>query len=106
MVHNEARMASGLYLRRRGHTWFFRFRWPAALAASHVSGELIVSLKTRDYRCALHRARVLRLGVESLMTRFTPSKTKSEAEGLVRRWIGACLWCQEDHLAESDGVGF
>lgn len=80
MVHNEARMASGRYLRRRGHTWFFRFRWPAALAACHVSGELIVSLKTRDYRCALHRARVLRLGLERLMTRFTPSKTKREAE--------------------------
>jgi hypothetical protein len=89
MVHNEARMASGRYLRRRGHTWFFRFRWPAALAACHVSGELIVSLKTRDYRCALHRARVLRLGLESLMTRFTPSKTKREAEGLVRQWIAA-----------------
>jgi hypothetical protein len=99
-------MAFGRYLRRRGHTWFFRFRWPAALAACHVSGELIVSLKTRDYRCALHRARVLRLGLESLMTRFTPSKTKSEAEGLVRQWIDACLWRQEAHLAETDGFAF
>ena len=99
-------MASGRYLRRRGHTWFFRFRWPAALAACHISGELIVSLKTRDYRCALHRARVLRLGLESLMSRFTPSKTKSEAEGLVRQWIDACLWRQEARLAETDGFAF
>jgi hypothetical protein len=99
-------MAFGRYLRRRGHTWFFRFRWPAALAACHISGELIVSLKTRDYRCALHRARVLRLGLEGLMTRFTPSKTKSEAEGLVRQWINACLWRQEAHLAETDGFAF
>ena len=99
-------MASGRYLRRRGHTWFFRFRWPAALAACHISGELIVSLKTRDYRCALHRARVLRLGLESLMTRFTPSKTKSEAEGLVRQWIDAALWRQEARLAETDGFAF
>src|SRR6202158_5410334 len=106
MVHNEARMASGRYLRRRGHTWFFRFRWPAALAACHVSGELIVSLKTRDYRCALHRARVLRLGLEGLMTRFIPSKTKSEAEGLVRQWIDAALWRQEARLAETDGFAF
>ena len=99
-------MASGRYLRRRGHTWFFRFRWPAALAACHISGELIVSLKTRDYRRALHRASVLRLGLESLMTRVTPSKTKSEAEGLVRQWIDACLWRQEANLAETDGYAF
>jgi Domain of unknown function (DUF6538) len=99
-------MASGRYLRRRGHTWLFRFRWPAALAACHISGELIVSLKTRDYRCAMHRARVLRLGLEGLMTRFTPSKTKSEAEGLVRQWIDAALWRQEARLAETDGFAF
>jgi hypothetical protein len=99
-------MASGRYLRRRGHTWFFRFRWPAALAACHVSGELIVSLKTRDYQCALHRARVLRLSLEGLMTRFTPSKSKSEAEGLVRQWIDDALWRQEARLAETDGFVF
>jgi hypothetical protein len=97
-------MASGRYLRRRGHTWFFRFRWPAALAACHVSGELIVSPKTRDYRCALHRARVLRLGLEGLMTRFTPSKTKREAEGLVRQWIDAALWRQEATLRKQTGL--
>ena len=30
-------MASGRYLRRRGYTWFFRFRWPRALAACQIS---------------------------------------------------------------------
>ena len=41
------------------------------------------------------------------MTRFSPSKTKSEAEGLVRRqWIDACLWRQQAHLAEADGFAF
>jgi hypothetical protein len=65
-----------------------------------------VSLKTLDYRCALHRARVLRLGLESLMSRFTPSKTKSETEGLVRQWIDACLWRREANLAETDGFAF
>jgi hypothetical protein len=40
------------------------------------------------------------------MTRFTPSKTKSEAEGLVRRWIDAALWRQEAQLAETDGFAF
>jgi tetratricopeptide (TPR) repeat protein len=40
------------------------------------------------------------------MTRFTPSKTKSEAEGLVRQWIDACLWRQEAQLAETDGFAF
>lgn len=77
-------MASGRYLRRRGHTWFFRFRWPAALAACHVSGELIVSLKTRDYRCALHRARVLRLGLERLMTGLPRPRPKARP----RDWCG------------------
>jgi hypothetical protein len=99
-------MGSGRYLRRRGHTWFFRFRWPAALAACQISGELIVSLKTGDYRCALHRSRVLRLGLERLMSRFTPSKSKKEAEGLVRQWIDACLWRREAHLAETGGFAF
>jgi hypothetical protein len=40
------------------------------------------------------------------MTRFTPSKTKSEAEGLVRQWIDASLWRREAHLAETDGFAF
>src|SRR5665213_2091586 len=103
MVHNEARMASGRYLRRRGHTWFFRFRWPAALAACGVSSELIVSLKTGDYRRALHRARVLRLGLETLMTQFTPAMSRAEAEGRVRNWIDACIWRHEAHRAETNG---
>jgi hypothetical protein len=77
-------MAFGRYLRRRANTWFFRFRWPRALAACQISGELIVSLKTGDYRRALHRARVLRLALDSLMPRFTPSKSKAEAESMLR----------------------
>ncbi|MCX7322647.1 MAG: hypothetical protein NT113_25310 [Hyphomicrobiales bacterium] len=40
------------------------------------------------------------------MTRFNPSKTKSEAEGLVRQWIDAALWRQEARLAETDGFAF
>jgi hypothetical protein len=40
------------------------------------------------------------------MSRFTPSKTKSEAEGLVRQWIDACIWRREAHLAETDGFAF
>lgn len=43
-----AAVAFGRYLRRRGCTWVFRFRWPAALAACRISGELSVSLKTGD----------------------------------------------------------
>ena len=104
MVHNGTAMATGRYLRRRGYTWFFRLRWPAALAACGVSGEVCVSLRTRDYQCAQHRARVLRLGLETLMTRFTPRTTKSEAEGVVRQWIDRRLWRHEAHLAETCGI--
>jgi hypothetical protein len=99
-------MASGRYLRRRGYTWFFRLRWPAALAACQISGELCISLRTDSYRVALHRARVLRLGLETLMTRFTPSTTKAEAEGIVRQWVDGRLWRHEAHLAETGGIAF
>jgi|SRR5664279_64539 len=81
-------MASGRHLRRKGYTWFFRFRWPKRFATCWNPGELNISLKTGDRRCALHRARVLRLGVEAIMARFTPATTKAEAEALVRSWIG------------------
>jgi hypothetical protein len=106
MVHNGAPMAFGRYLRRRGNTWFFRFRWPKALAACQISGELILSLKTGDYRRALHRARALRLGLDTLMPRFTPSKSKAEAEALVRSWVDAHLWHREARLAETGGFDF
>ena len=67
------------------------------------SGELNISLKTGDYRCALHRARVLRLGLEALMTQFTPAMSKTDTEALVRGWINARLWRQEAHRAETGG---
>jgi len=96
-------MAFGRYLRRRGHTWFFRLRWPKRFATCGNPGELIVSLKTGDYRRALHRARVLRLGLETLMTQFTPAMSRAEAEGRVRNWIDACIWRHEAHRAETNG---
>ncbi len=97
-------MASGRYLRRRGYTWFFRLRWPAALAACRISGELIISLGTGDYRLALQRARLLRLQAEYIMAHFTPTTTKVEAETAVRGWIDRCLWRQETHCAETGGI--
>jgi hypothetical protein len=106
MVHNGTAMATGRYLHRRGYTWFFRLRWPAALAACQISGELCISLRTDSYRVALHRARVLRLGLETLMTRFTPLTTKAEAEGIVRQWVDRRLWRHEAHLAETGGIAF
>lgn len=97
-------MAFGRYLRRRGHTWFFRLRWPTALASCQISGELIVSLRTGDYRLALHRARLLRLQVECIMARFTPETTKDEAEAAIRGWIDRCHWRHEAHCAETGGI--
>jgi hypothetical protein len=46
-------MASGRHLRRKGYTWFFRFRWPKRFATCWNPGELDISLKTGDRRCAL-----------------------------------------------------
>lgn len=91
-------MAFGRYLRRRGNTWFFRFRWPKALAACQISGELILSLKTGDYRRALHRGRALRLGLDTLMPRFTPSNSKAEAEALVRTWVSVACEIATPHI--------
>ncbi|WP_299720695.1 hypothetical protein [Tardiphaga sp.] len=78
----------------------------AALAACHISGKLIVSLETRDYRCAGIGPAFSGLGLAGLMTRFTPSKAKSEAEGLVRQRIDAALWRQAARLAGIDGFSF
>jgi hypothetical protein len=106
MVHTRREMPFGRYLRRRGHIWFFRLRWPAALASCQVSGELIVSLRTGDYRLALHRARLLRLQVECIMARFTPTTTKAEAEAAIRGWIDSCHWRREANCAETGGIAF
>jgi Domain of unknown function (DUF6538) len=97
-------MGYGRYLRRRGHTWFFRYRWPAALAACSFASELTFTLRTRDYRVAVRRARLLRLQVEELMNRFTPQTPQADAEAMVRGWIDACLWRREARLAETDGI--
>jgi hypothetical protein len=99
-------MGYGRYLRRRGHTWFFRFRWPAALEPCGTSRELSLSLRTGDYRLALHRARLLRLKVEELMARFTPWMSKADAEAMLRRWIDGRLWGVEANRAETGGFTF
>ena len=75
------------------------FSPPLAGGAGRISGELSVSLRTGDYRCALYRARVLRLGLETLLTRLTPSTSKAETEAIVWQWIDACVWRQETRLS-------
>ncbi len=99
-------MGYGRYLRRRGYTYYFRCRWPKHFADFRLSGELQVGLRTRDYKLALHRARLLRTGMETLVTRFTPTISKADAEAIVRRWIDSALWRREAHLAETDGIAF
>ena len=96
-------MSFGRYLRRRGCTWVFRFRWPRRLADCGISGELVLSLRTSDYTLAVNRARKLRLEVESVMREFTPSMSRAEIEGLVRGWIDRCTWRREIHLADTGG---
>jgi hypothetical protein len=96
-------MGFGRHLRRRRHTWFFRFRWPPQLAACGVSGEFIRSLKTGDYRVALRRALVLMLRIEAMLQTVSKLPTKQEAEAQVRSWIDKCLWRQEIHRAETGG---
>jgi hypothetical protein len=96
-------MGFGRHLRRRRHTWFFRFRWPARLAACGFSGELIRSLKTRDYQLAQRRALILTLRIEAMMQTVSKLPTKQEAEARVRVWMNNCLSRQEYHRAETGG---
>ena len=93
------------YLRRRGHTWFFRWKWPTRLAARGFSGELIRSLKTSDFRIARRRALTLVLRIEA-MTTSHQLPSRAELEGLVRGWIDACAWRQEIHRATTGGIEY
>ncbi|MDX6461033.1 MAG: hypothetical protein QOE55_4730 [Acidobacteriaceae bacterium] len=93
------------YLRRRGHTWFFRWKWPKRLAAFGISGELICSLKTGDYRIARRRALTLVLNIET-MTSSVDLPKRAELESAVRRWIDDRVWRQEVKRAETDGIDF
>jgi hypothetical protein len=90
------------YLRRRGHTWFFRWKWPSRLAGRGLSGELVQTLKTGDFRVARRRALHLVVQFEA-MTTANPMPTRAELEGQVRDWIDACVWRREVHRAETGG---
>ncbi|WP_316225093.1 MULTISPECIES: DUF6538 domain-containing protein [unclassified Bradyrhizobium] len=92
------------YLRRRGHVWFFRWKWPARLAPFGLAGELVRSLKTSDFRIARRRALTLALRIETMTADLNKLPTRAEAEGLVRGWIDNCLWRRELHLAKTDGI--
>ena len=93
------------YLRRRGYTWFFRWKWPRRLAGGGGSGELIRSPKTADYRTARRRALMLALKIET-MTSATDSLSRAELETAVRDWIDGCVWRREVRRAETRGVDF
>jgi hypothetical protein len=93
------------YLRRRGCTWFFRWKWPKRLAANHGSGELIRSLKTGDYRTARRRALMLVLKIET-MTSSMDNPSRAELESAVRGWIDGCVWRREIRRAETGGLDF
>ena len=73
------------YLRRRGYTWFFRFKWPARLAPYQFSGELIRSLKTSDFHTARRRALMLVVKIET-MTSSVDIPKRAEVESKVRSW--------------------
>jgi len=93
------------YLRRRGHTWFLRWKWPSRLAAFGFSGELIRSLRTGDFHIARRRALTLVLQIE-IMIESTQLPKRSELESAVRRWIDDCVWRQEIKRAETGGIDF
>jgi hypothetical protein len=93
------------YLRRRRHTWFLRLKWPVRLAAYGLSGELIRSLKTGDFRIARHRALTIVLKLETMTSSGNIPK-RSEVEGAVRRWIDDSVWRQELKRAETGGIDF
>ena len=93
------------YLRRRGHTWFLRWKWPSRLAAFGFSGELIRSLRTGDFHIARRRALSLVLPIET-MTESTQLPKRAELESAVRRWIDDSVWRQEIKRAETGGLDF
>src|SRR6266536_2466900 len=93
------------YLRRRGHTWFLRWKWPKRLEACGLSGELIRSLRTSDFRIARRRALTLVLNIET-MTSSTDLPKRAELESAVRSWIDDCVWRQEIKRAETGGIDF
>ena len=93
------------YLRRRGHTWFFRFKWPSRLAPYHFSGELIRSLKTSDFQIARRRALMLVVNIET-MTSSVDIPKRAEVESAVRRWIDERIWLEEIRRAETGGLDF
>lgn len=79
------------YLRRRGHTWFLRWKWPSRLAAFGFSGELIRSLRTSDFRIARRRALTLVLQIET-MTEATQLPNRAELESAIQRSIDDSVW--------------
>jgi hypothetical protein len=93
------------YLRRRGHTWFLRWKWPSRLAACGFSGELVRSLRTSDFRIARRRALTLVLQIET-MTETTQLPKRAELESAIRRWIDDSVWRQEIKRAETGGLDF
>jgi hypothetical protein len=93
------------YLRRRGHTWFLRWKWPSRLAAFGFSGELIRSLRTSDFHIARRRALTLVLQIET-MIESTQLPKRAELENAVRRWIDDSVWRQEIKRAETGGLDF
>jgi hypothetical protein len=93
------------YLRRRGHTWFLRWKWPSRLAACGLSGELIRSLKTSDFRIARRRALTVVLKIET-MTSSVDLPQRAELESAIRSWIDDCVWRREIKRAETGGFDF
>src|SRR5436305_659397 len=87
-------------LRRRGHTWFLRWKWPSRLAAFGFSGELIRSLRTSDFRIARRRALTIVLQIET-MTEAKQLPKRAELESDIRRWIDDSVWRQEIKRAET-----
>lgn len=109
MVHHdgprERQIPMPSYLRRRGHTWFLRWKWPSRLAAFGFSGELIRSLRTSDNRIARRRALTLVLQIET-MTEANQLPKPAELESAIRRWIDDSVWRQEIKRAETGGLIF
>ena len=109
MVHHdgprEPKIPLPTYLRRRGHTWFLRWKWPSRLAAFGFSGELVRSLLTSDFRIARRRALTLVLQIET-MTEANQLPKRAELESAIRRWIDDSVWRQEIRRAETGGLDF
>ena len=93
------------YLRRRGHTWFLRWKWPSRLAASGSRESLFAALRPAISASLAVGRSCLSCNIETMTSPIDLPK-RAELESAVRRWIDDSVWRREIKRAETGGLDF